>query len=152
MIPNPPGAESANKRQVYIPNYPNDYTKGGEWYDIDLNPLFDVQEDTIDDIASKIGYWYTTLRWYLWQSEVMFATVRTKKLDQIAKTSMENSRTYIEKYVLPGDHDYIFFQGQVEWLKGAVESIMKVHRPMLQTFAANERIERNNGFFSATRS
>lgn len=135
----PPGHYLAAKRKVFIPHYPHDPAVGGEWYDIDLNGLV-PSDSNLDELLRTVYAYHATLRWYLWVSDIVRRNVKRQRLSEYERTTGE-SRTFIERYVLPGDYDWTFWEGQYAWLDAQVTAIEKSLIPLLQTANANRRAE-----------
>lgn len=136
----PPGMSRAMSRRVFIPAYPHDPSQGGEWYNIDLNPILTPTDDTMDELLMKVPAWYATLRWYAFLSRIVSNNIKRIILNELKRNSHETVQ-FIERYVLPGNYDYVYWKEQSEWLDGAVSTIEKSLIPLLQTANANRRAE-----------
>lgn len=131
----------ATKRMIWIPNDPTrpSAAVGGQWYEVDLSEFYDITDATLGDLLRKLPSYNHTLRWYLDVSRIMLNVIEGQKLDEKARTSGEN-KTHVKKYVLPSDHEWAYWQQQVNFLEIAVDTL-KMQFECLRTYSANSRAE-----------
>lgn len=150
-LQNPPGFNFATRRSVWIPSDPcRPYADvGGQAYDIDLSEFFDISDETVDELLTKIPAYHHTLRWFAWVTSNMLKVIEGRLLAQHQRFSGE-SKTHVTSYVLPADPDWANWKAQKEWLDSAVESC-RMQMEVLRTFSANRRPEGQAHFHPAVR-
>lgn len=135
----PPGYEHECQRQVCIPRYPNAPLRPNshDTYIVDVSHWLAVIDGFHEEQLKYATAWWGTLSYWQWVSENAAKAVAHRRMQFYLETSGE-SRSYIREFLLPQDHDYVYWKSQSEWLKSKVEAIGKAIET-LRSYNANLR-------------